>query len=409
MGAVVSDGERARFAQRPTANTAAYQLYLKGRALKTYDAGSQRAAATLFEQVVALDSGFADAWSALSIAMSLLYSAGTPGAELRAREALDRAVALDPTSLQAHLAGAQYQVLVARNPLHARAEFDLALRAAPTDDEVLSSAAQADMMLGDYGSALAKYERAREIDPRSFVTLVGLARVYSRVGRLADAEHALTTALLARPGDLTVIRELAQWRVAQGKLAEARAGIRGVIDSGVPATDVVADFAGYEEAGWILDDPEQQLVLRLRPTAFDNYRDWWGQSLAIMHLQRGDTVLARAYADSALVAATHVDTVPGERTQSINALMLALTGKRKQAEAVEELALQLLPGSPARTSYDILMAVRVELVLGDQERVLDLLEESRRRGGYLTPDWLALDPTFRGLKGNPRFEKLLEK
>ena len=69
----------------------------------------------------------------------------------------------------------------------------------------------------------------------------------------------------------------------------------------------------------------------------------------------------------------------------------------------------MLPGSPTRTSYDLIMAARVELVLGNQERVLDLLEESRRRGGYLTPDWLALDPTFRGLKGNPRFEKLLAK
>ena len=40
-----------------------------------------------------------------------------------------------------------------------------------------------DMGAGDLGSALAKLERAREIDPRSYITLYSLSQVYDYLGR----------------------------------------------------------------------------------------------------------------------------------------------------------------------------------------------------------------------------------
>ena len=50
----------------------------------------------------------------------------------------------------------------------------------------------------------------------------------------------------------------------------------------------------------MLEDRERQLVFRLTPSAFDNDRAWWGQSLATAYWQHGEPVRARAYADSAL-------------------------------------------------------------------------------------------------------------
>ena len=38
----------------------------------------------------------------------------------------------------------------------------------------------------------------------------------------------------------------------------------------------------------MLEDRERQLVFRLTPSAFDNDRAWWGQSLSTAYWQRGD-------------------------------------------------------------------------------------------------------------------------
>ena len=53
--------------------------------------------------------------------------------------------------------------------------------------------------------------------------------------------------------------------------------------------------------------------------------------------------------------------------------------------------------------------IRVYLVLGENEKALDLLDKLIRIPYFLTPQRLAIEPTFAPLKGNPRFEKLLKE
>jgi hypothetical protein len=53
--------------------------------------------------------------------------------------------------------------------------------------------------------------------------------------------------------------------------------------------------------------------------------------------------------------------------------------------------------------------VRIHMILGEKERALDLLDPLLEVPYYRTPKWLAIDPTFAPLRGNPRFEKLLRQ
>ena len=51
---------------------------------------------------------------------------------------------------------------------------------------------------------------------------------------------------------------------------------------------------------------------------------------------------------------------------------------------------------------------RIYLLVGDREKALDRLELLLQvRYYYLSPGWLKIDPRFAPLRGNPRFERLV--
>ncbi len=249
---------------------------------------------------------------------------------------------------------------------------------------------------------MAKLERARELDPRSFFTVSRLASQYAAQHRFADAEAVFSTGLLLQPGDLGMIGGLAMARAGAGKLDEARAGIRAAIESGVPAPAIAAQLAGRQEVSWILEDKDRQLVFRLTPQAFDNDRAWWGQSLAAAYWQTGDPARARVYADSSLAESKRqAEAAPRDaQLQVLYGLVLAYAGHAAEARAAVARA-QAAPDDPAADikSYVIVNAIRIELALGNPSGALDILEKNMALAGMPSPGMLALDPTYASLQG----------
>lgn len=128
-------------------------------------------------------------------------------------------------------------------------------------------------------------------------------------------------------------------------------------------------------------------------------------------LAAGDTVRARAYADSSLATsrAQALATPDNAELQVLYGLMLAYLKKGDEARAQYAKALALQ--SNARTqngAYSILNAARIELALGNKEAALTYLERLRRENGNYSRYVFQLDPTYASLKGNPRFEALLK-
>src|SRR5947207_7664390 len=116
VGATLSPQEKARVEATPTKNTAAYDAYLRGRALEgewTTDFSNFESAARAYQEAVTLDPNFALAWVYLSSADSSLYWNGvdpTPARLAAAKDAADRAVALDPNLPEIHLAIGYYHL-----------------------------------------------------------------------------------------------------------------------------------------------------------------------------------------------------------------------------------------------------------------------------------------------------------
>ena len=412
LGAVLGSADQAELEARPTTNAAAYDLYLKGRAIVTNSSAAQRVAAGYFEQAVALDSTFAEAWARLGRALTTVYNNGTrdPLVGRRAKEAINRALTLAVNTPTPHSAAARYYQLVDRNVTVADREINLALLAAPKDADVLSQSANLDMQAGRFEAALEKLQRARELDPRSQPTLSTLLTVLVNLHRFDEALGTAPQALALAPGDLGTTEYAAAAHVGKGDLAGAQAVIRDAIGP-ASATELVAYFAGYNELAWLLEDREYQLLFRLSPAAFDNDQAWWGQSLAIAASQRGDTARARAYADSALAisAAQSAANPTDPQLHALYGVVLALTGRGAEGirEAEQAVALAAPQPNDQNSLYARVQLVRVYIIAGKKEQAIEGLESLSRAQYSITPNRLRLDPTFAPLKGNPRFEKLL--
>jgi hypothetical protein len=97
----------------------------------------------------------------------------------------------------------------------------------------------------------------------------------------------------------------------------------------------------------VLDDQQQQLVLRLTPAAFSEDRAQWGLVRAQIHALRGDAAKARIYGDSArLVLEKRVEEIPdNSQLRTLFGLALAYAGRPAEAVREGERGVALLPAS----------------------------------------------------------------
>ncbi|HEX5632046.1 MAG TPA: hypothetical protein VFX50_02420, partial [Gemmatimonadales bacterium] len=237
LGVTLTPGEDSIIAALPTISAEAYRSFLRGRAVVGNDPGSLRESNREYEQAVALDSLFADAWGLLAQGNTVLYLNGNrdPAVARRAKQALDRVVALRPGSPLSRRARSGYLEIVAGDEPAARAELDLALRETPNDAGLLAASGQQDINVGDLGSGLTKLERARELDPRAPTMLANLLTVYTYLNRPTDAQKVGEALLAVRPLDLNSIQAVAMAYVTAGDLTGARRVLREAVQRGVPA------------------------------------------------------------------------------------------------------------------------------------------------------------------------------
>jgi tetratricopeptide (TPR) repeat protein len=409
--------QRETLKEKPTANLAAYDAYLKGEAasqgIGVNDPPSLRQAIAYYEQAVALDSTFLLAWAQLARANAWYYSAGTPipAAAEGAKRASDRAIKLGPGRPESQLALGNYHALVRNEPAAALAAYEAGLRGAPDNADLLTASALVEESLGRWDQAVAHLRRAQTLDPRSVLTARRLAAAYIWLRRYPEALAAADRALALAPTNLAVIEFRAMVPLAQGDLAGARAVIAAVPPE-VEPTALTAFFGVYADLYWVLDDAQQLLLLRLPPSAFDDDRANWGLVLAQTYHLRGDFAKARAYADSARIGfEDHIRAAPNDAQQhALLGLSLAIMGGRK-AEAIREgqRAVELNPTSQDGFAgpYQQHQLARIYTLTGEPDKAIDQLEDLLKVPYNLSSGLLRVDPNFAPLRKNPRFQKLI--
>jgi len=416
LNVALSDSTQRRIVERPTTNLAAYDAFLRGDALSgnlsVLDPTTLRKAAELYEQATALDPNFALAWSRLARTYGLMYTNGVPSQETGelTRRAAERALALSPDRSDGHLALGDYYSEVLVDFRRAADEYAEGLRRSPSDVDLLNAAAINLQSLGQWDSALVSLSRAVTLDPRSVAPGRRLGFTLMRLRRYPEAIAATDRVLALAPDNIGVIETRAMIELGKGDLAAARAVISAAAPRLEP-TALVAYLGNYWDLYWLLDDAQQQLLLRLTPSPFDDDRSAWGIVLAETYQLRGDSLRTRAYADSARLAIEKIlESTPNDAQRRVfHGLALAYLGRRAEAIREGEKAAALLPVSRDGFTgpYIQQLLVRIYMLTGEKEKALDHLEPLLTVPYHLSPGWLRIDPTFAPLKNEPRFQKMV--
>jgi TolB-like protein/tetratricopeptide (TPR) repeat protein len=415
LGGALGAGAEKRLSEKPTQNLAAYDAFLKGEEIRNSGAAdppSLRKQIGFYEQAVALDPGFAQAWAGVSNANSLLHynSTPTPALAERARQAGERAVALAPNRPEGYLALGNYERLVTLDHTRALEQYEKGLRLASSDASLLRAAALAEEGLGRSDAAVEHFRQAVRLDPRSAGSLRTLADMLNRRRRYPEAREAYDRGLTLAPANLLLIEFKAATYLGEGDLAGARAVLKAAPREVEPSA-LVALVANYQDLVWVLDEEQRELLLRLTPGAFDDDAGTWAMCLLQAYALKGDSANVRTYAEEARKAyEEQLRAAPNDAQRHVDlGLALAYLGRKEEAirEGQRGVALDPVSKDALNGPYVQHQLVRIYMLAGEPEKALDQLEPLLKIPYYLSPGWLKIDPNFDPLRKNPRFQKLI--
>jgi len=209
---------------RGTADTTAFELYLRGQALLRARGSAVARAAELFGQATRRDSTFGRAYAGLASALEVLPNfADTTFAEVHdaAVGAARRALMLDSTLAEAQTALALASMHAFRWA-EADSQFKRAIALDPRDPTAHFHYGRYLAYVGRFGGAIDQFDRAKRLDPTSPVIGGWLARILLAVGRRTEAATEIDRALELDSMSVPVAFMGAEVAFARGQLERAR-------------------------------------------------------------------------------------------------------------------------------------------------------------------------------------------
>jgi len=230
----LSSAEQAALQQRATGDPAAYEAYLRGLALinqPSPTAAERAEAERQFATAAGLDPEFALAWAWWSRTISIRYvysEDNSPDARRRGREALSQALRLQPELDQAQLAQGFYQYWVEQRYEAARETFLALQRRWPNHAEPAYALALIARRTGRWPESLRHFEQSLSLDPLNAPVLTEWGLTLMGMRRFAEARERFDAALAVTPDDAQLRGRKASAYIAEGRLDEAEALLRGL-------------------------------------------------------------------------------------------------------------------------------------------------------------------------------------
>jgi serine/threonine-protein kinase len=421
LHAKISASEKLAIEGRPTADFRAFDLYTRAKniLLKMTDRTQTELleAVDLLNQAVARDPSFFDAYCQLANVHDFLYwDFDHTSARLASAEAAIQAAArLRPEAGETHLARALNLYQGYREYEGALAELEVARQSLPNDARVFQVKNLIQRRLGDWQGSTRSLERAVELNPRDIETLRWTLTNYNWLRRYADQKSALARALTVFPDDIETRLEHAGMEVAQK--ADTRP-LHEMLDS-IRATNPAAMPRIADSWLWCAVAERDTTAAK---NALDHVESPILADEALLSRSFVEGLIARMRKDEGkaqsdfVAARAEQEKIVQAQPNNVHALYgLGLTdaylGRKEEALREGRRAVELLPlEKDAVTGVcGVECLALIAAWIGDRDLAFEQLDRIIRLPSPLSYGHLKLMPFFDPLRGDPRFEKLLEK
>jgi tetratricopeptide (TPR) repeat protein len=228
LKARLTGAEEQALEQKPTSSPQAYDAYLRGLAYALRPGYYERntlAAVERFGEAVKLDPKFAIAWAWLARVSALGYfnSAGNDVAALRetAKDAVAKVIQLQPNLGEAFLAQGYFHYFCEQNYDAAIASFEKARQLAPKTSDALEALALVSRRVGEWRLSLEYFRQAIEIDPRNTSLLASYGDTYVELREYSFALKIYDQLLEISPDDVEALVSKAAIYQCAANLSEA--------------------------------------------------------------------------------------------------------------------------------------------------------------------------------------------
>jgi TolB-like protein len=423
LRAKLSPSEKAAIEEKPTNDITAHDLYVRAKLLN--ESSSYNAfrldklvqAASLLDQAVARDPKFLLAHCLLANTHGFIYFYGldhTPARVALAEAAVNAAAQLRPDAGETHLARADLYYRCYLDYDRARPELAAARRVLPNNAQVLALTSFIDRRQSRWDTAVQNLEGALKLDPRNWYYLQQVALSYLFLRRYPEEIAALDKAIAILPND--IITRAARRNVDMEWKADTRP-LRELIDS--TKADNPAALASFDQyylplALYERNFADADHAIAIMP------KQGLGADQVTLSVQFWEGLVARMRGDSAaaqtafLAARSEVEKVLRDQPNYASALctlgMLdAGLGRKDEAIAEGRRACELMP--IAKDSINGIHMMEFLAVIyawtGEKDLAIEQLKTVLAHPGIFTYGSLKLHPFWDPLRGDPRFDEII--
>jgi serine/threonine protein kinase/tetratricopeptide (TPR) repeat protein len=430
LQAKLSPKEKTAMSERPTSDLAAYDLFLRAKE-RIYDGDVNPSrlrddlfkAVQLLDQAVARDPAFLLAHCRLAYAHDLIYWFNFDHTETRlalAETSVRVAVRLQPDSGETQLAQATHFYWGYRNYDRAREELAEAQHALPNNVQIFMFLGLIDRRQGRWDEATRNLERAVDLDPRNVERIWRVGQIYSSdLRRYRDAIAMANRALALEPRSAFLRALPAVIGVeVDANMAPLRATLNA-IEAERPALAAEVANISFQLALRERDPAAAAHALANIPsegkgtTYYSDipYPHAWFEGL-LAKLRQDAPAAHAAFTAARTETEKLVRAQPGnEEPLKVLALIDAELGEKEKAIQEGRSACDMIP-----VSKDALDGVglitdlgRIYALTGEKDLALKQLEIVSKIPCGPSYGELRLDSEWDSLRGDPRFEKLVEE
>jgi tetratricopeptide (TPR) repeat protein len=386
----------------------AASLALMGK--KYNDSSSFELAIKMYDRAIMYDSAFAIAYARRAISRSWAYFTGylpDPGNVEKCRSDIEKALKIDPTLAEAHIANGFYYCYCKK----------------------------------DYRKAIECFKKALEIDPGNWQSIYYLAIVYRRTGEWDKSQSLLTRVLKYNPQDALILTNIGtsfnylrnydsaliyldmainfmpNWSspyynkaltliLKNGSTKEARI----VIDTAIKKT--VSRFQRMRILFDIYDAKFEEALIKTELSEPSDFYDPGDKLLhyALIHNYLGHNDLSKIFYDSARVFFIKKLKANPESATTFSQIGYSYAGLKNSVKAIEagEKAVRLTNDALSRNDILIELA-QIYVMVGDYDNGFRQIDELLKDPSFFSIKLLQLDPVWKPLKDKPKYQELLLK